>query len=281
MNREELKPHLDKFGPYLRVKLGLSARSRDLYLRILQRILLALGTATPTQDEIYRYLGEVYEETYSRSHLRNIQISIEYYMGYLGTPLEFKRPKKKGGMVGDVLSEAEVAVLIAASGNIREKAMISLLACSGLRNQELCDLRVKDLDLSQNLVRVLDGKGGSVGYCGVPSECVAILAQYIQHYHRGPDDYLFATLRGGRQYSTTALRRLIKKLASRAKLNKHVHPHLLRHTLASNLLKRGATIFAVQQQLRHRHLATTMIYLHSGHGGDYRREIAYFQPAYL
>jgi len=281
MDKEQLKPHLDRFGPYLRVERGLSARSRDLYLRILQRTLLALGTATPTRDEIYQYLSGIYEETYSRSHLRNIQISLEHYMGFLGAPLEFKRPKKKAGIVGDVLSEAEVAILIAAAGDIREKAMISLLACSGLRNQELCDLRVKDVDLSQNLVRVLDGKGGSVGFCNVPSECVAILAQYIQRHHRAPDDYLFATLRDGHQYSTTALRRLIKKLAAKAKLGKHIYPHLLRHTLASNLLKRGATIFAVQQQLRHRHLSTTMIYLHSGHGGDYRREIAYFQPAYL
>lgn len=281
MDKEELQQNLSRFGPWLRVQRGLSARSRDLYLRILKRILLTIGSVHPTEDQIYRFLSDAYEIDYSRSHIRNTQIAIELYLAFLGTPLELKRPRKKRGMVGNVLSEAEVAVLIAASKNIREKAMVSLLACSGIRNQELCDLRVRDIDLNQHMLRVVDGKGGSTRCCSVSPECLAVVAQYLQQHPRGEGDYLFTTLRGGGQYSTTALRRLVKRLASRAKMDKRVHPHLFRHALASNLLKRGATLLAVQQQLGHASLSTTMIYIHSGHAGDYRREVAYHQPAYL
>lgn len=281
MDKDQLKHNLDRLGPWLRVQRGLSARSRDLYLRILKRILLAIGSVHPTEDEVYRYLSDIYEIDYSRSHIRNTQIAIELYLAFLGTPLELKRPRKKRGMVGNVLSEAEVAVLIAAARNIREKAMVALLACSGIRNQELCDLRVRDIDLNQHMLRVVDGKGGSVRCCNVTPECLAIVAQYLQQYPRSESDYLFTTLRAGTQCSTTALRRLVKQLAVRARIDKRVHPHLFRHALASNLLKRGATVLAVQQQLGHASLSTTMIYIHSGHAGDYRREIGYFQPAYL
>lgn len=281
ISKEELLPHLNRFGPYLRVERGLGARSRDLYVRILQKFLLDVGTTHPTKDMIYARLNELYENDYSHSHVRNIQISIEYYMAFLGTPLELKRLRKRRNIVGSVLTEAEVAILIAASKNVREKAITSLLACSGLRNQELCDLRVRDVDFNQNLVRVRDGKGGSAGYSIISPECVSVLAQYLQAHPRKEDSFLFTTIRCGDQYSTTALRRLIKQLAERAKIGKRVHPHLFRHALASNLLKRGATPLAVQQQLRHAHLSTTLLYIHSGHGGNCQREIAYHQPAYL
>ena len=175
MNKEELKTNLDRFGPYLRVEKGLSARSRDLYIRILRRFLVTAETAAPTKDEVYRQLDGLYDIPYSTTHVKNIQVAIEHYMEFLGTPVHLARPKKRRAIVAGVLSEAEVAVLIAAADNLREKAIVALLACSGLRNQELCDLRVQDVDLDKHLVRVLKGKGGSVGYCNISVECTGVL----------------------------------------------------------------------------------------------------------
>jgi len=76
------------------------------------------------------------------------------------------------------------------------------------------------------------------------------------------------------------LRKLIKVVAHRAKIAKRVYPHLLRHSLAVNLLIRGANIVLIQQQLRHSLLETTMHYINSIVFG-FKNEYEKYVPSYI
>ena len=78
-----------------------------------------------------------------------------------------------------------------------------------------------------------------------------------------PGDPVFVCLRSGRPYAQQNLRKLIRTAARRAGLNKRVYPYLLRHSLATNLLHRGAHLLAIKEQLGHAFVETTMIYIHS------------------
>ncbi len=279
MERQELDQKIKKFQTHLLIDRGLRPLTRELYARIITRVLSDIDCLMPSKEEISEFVYSLYESGKSETHIRNIQLAVENYMGFLGIEVSYKRPKKKRRLVSGALSEAEVAVLIAAASNIREKAIVSLLASSGIRNRELCGLKVRNIDFGNNRVRIEEGKGGSSRACVISGSCVTVLLAYLQQYQREQDDFLFTTLRKNEPYTPWALRRLIKKLAKLANLDKRVHPHKLRHSLATNMLGRRANPKTVQMQLGHRHLSTTEIYMHSGYGWEL--EVAFCQPAYL
>jgi integrase len=88
----------------------------------------------------------------------NTALAVEKYMEFIGNAIIFGRQKKPKPMIIDTLSEAEVTRLIFSTKNIREKAIVSLLAYSGIRNLELCNLKVRDFMYTQNAIRIIKGK---------------------------------------------------------------------------------------------------------------------------
>ena len=86
---------------------------------------------------------------------------------------------------------------------------------------------------------------------------------YLRERSGQAHELLFVTVRGQRPYAPQVLRKLIRAAAKRAKITKRVYPHLLRHSLATNMLNRGANILMIKDQLGHAFVETTMIYLHA------------------
>lgn len=91
---------------------------------------------------------------------------------------------------------------------------------------------------------------------------------------------MFKSLVRKTKYTTWALRKMVKKISKKAGIEKRVYPHLFRHSLATNLVKRGANVLMVQKQLRHEKLETTQIYIRS-FPGRVQDEYQYFVPEYL
>ncbi len=87
--------------------------------------------------------------------------------------------------------------------------------------------------------------------------------QYLAEYPREADSYLFTTLHGNRQCSPWALRLLVNTVKKRTTITKRVHPHKFRHSLATNMILRGASPITVQRMLGHANLSTTMDYITS------------------
>jgi len=258
-----MKNTLKNFGNFLLIKKGLGDRTIRGYKASMQAALKRIKTIKPTVKQAENYILWMHEKKYSFSHITNTSLAFEWYFKFHESCLNLGRMKKPKTIIKDTMSEAEITMLIASTRNSREKAIVSLLAYSGIRNFELCNLRVCDVDVGNNMVRVLEGKGKIDRMIHISGDCSKILLQYLNDFNRNADEFFFTTLRRGNQYSEWDLRKLIKVLAKRVGIGKRIYPHLFRHSLATNLLKRGANLTLIQRQLGHVFIESTMIYIRS------------------
>ena len=109
----------------------------------------------------------------------NTSLAVEHCARFKGMDVMLGRPRKPKRIVQNVLSEIRNLRLIQATRNPREKAIISLLAYSGIRNSELCAIRRKDIDLGDNRLKVLGGKGKKDRIANISAECTKVLIEYL------------------------------------------------------------------------------------------------------
>jgi len=239
-----------------------------------------INSINPSTEQIENYVLMLRQSEYSYNHIVNNIVSIEKYFFFVGQKITFARPKKPKRLIKDFLSESEVAKIISASKNIREKGILTLLSYSGIRNQELCDLKVSDLDFGDNLVRVLKGKNSKERVVNMSGECTKILLNYLSEFPRSEDDFLFTSLRKGNQYQPGDLRKLVKVVSRRTDIQKRIFPHMFRTSLATNLLLRGAGILTIKNQLGHDYLESTLCYLIACPQRA-KSEYEHFKPSYI
>ena len=258
---------------------GLAELTVDGYRRVLSKFFRETGTTKPKRKDVESYVAALRKGEYSYSHIANTSVAIERYMAFIKRPVKLGRPRKPKNIIKTVLTEGEVARILAAAKNERERAIIALLAYSGIRCKELCSLRVSDLDLDNLRLRIICGKGSRDRVVYLSRECARILTEYISRFGPSGSELLFTTLQG-RPYNGWALRKLVKTVAARAGIKKRVYPHLFRHSLACNLLNRGANIMTIQALLGHQDIRTTLIYAHST-PQRVQQEYNFYCPAYL
>jgi site-specific recombinase XerD len=141
----------------------------------------------------------------------------------------------------------------------RDTAILELFYAAGLRLAELTALRVEDVDVISETVRVL-GKGSRERVCPIGPEATLALQKYqaAAGVRTGP---LFLN-KQRKRLSRRSIWLLLKKYTATAKLPAHLSPHKLRHTFATHLLDAGADLRSVQTLLGHASLSTTQIYTH-------------------
>jgi len=177
-------------------------------------------------------------------------------------------PNKGKTYPPEVLTADEVKALIRASSNraptgIRNRALIVVMYRAGLRLSEALALRPKDIDAEAGTVTVLHGKGDKRRVVGLDPGSMAILLRWVDKRHQfglTGKSPLFCTLRG-RPLHPSYVRTLLHRLGTKARIEKRVHPHGLRHTMAFELMWEGVPAPVIQQQLGHTSLATTQRYL--------------------
>ena len=147
----------------------------------------------------------------------------------------------------------------------RNKAMFELLYATGLRISELCNLKITDIDLENDFVRVF-GKGKKeriVPFTDIASKYLKI---YINEYRNSIlrneiSDYLFIS-NSLTNISRQGFFKILKKECKRAGITKNVSPHVIRHSFATHLLRHGADLRVIQELLGHEDISTTQIYAH-------------------
>jgi integrase/recombinase XerD len=270
----------ENFRKHLLVKVGLRQITALGYIKCVDLMVRRIGKKNPSEKEVIDYITWMHDKGYSFSYTHQSIRTAELWSEYNGKKIRLGRQKKPRPLLKDILSEAEIVNMFHHAKNIREKAMLAVLAYGGLRNKELCDLKVGSIDLGTNVIKVIAGKGIKDGLCYVAPQCTHILIRYLQEFPRSADEFLFTTLVRNNQYRGSDLRKLIKAIARRAGIGRRVWPHLLRHSLATHLLNRGASIFTVKDQLRHEWIATTMWYVRSLPFGV-KNEYQKFVPSYV
>lgn len=280
MDRTKLNNLMEKFETHLIVNKGLSENTSSGYIRSVSMALRRMEKFIPHQEDVEELIVQMVKSKMSYSHIANTSLALEHYGEFKCVDIKIGRPKKPKRIIKDVPSEAEISLLLQACKNSREKAILATLALSGLRNAELCNIKVEDVNLGANQITVVSGKNKTDGIVNISSECANVLIQYLKDCPRERGQYLFTTLAKKNKLATGDVRKLLRVVAKRAKLTRRLYPHKLRHSLAMHLLNRGASLLAIQAQLRHRHLATTLIYVYSTlrkNRSDYERCL----PAYL
>jgi len=144
---------------------------------------------------------------------------------------------------------------------IRDRALFELLYSSGLRVSELTDLRWRDLDLDEGLVRVT-GKGRKTRIVPVGSKALMALRVLRDLEQVTSEDEPVFRGRNGAPIGAATVRTRMKAWAKVQGIERRVYPHLLRHSFASHLLESSGDLRAVQELLGHADIATTQIYTH-------------------
>ena len=280
MDPAKLKKQIKKFEEYLVVDRGLTQRTARGYCRTVSIALRRMRKFSPKYMDIKHLLLMMHNKEYSYSSIVNTSLALEHYTRFKGGAVKLTRPRKPKRIITEVLTEAEIAKMITAATNIRVKALVSLLAYSGLRNLEICNLKVSDVDLGANQILICSGKNRQDGVVNISSDCAKVLIEYLKHFPREDSDFFFTTLVKGTKLKTADVRKHIKLTAERARIERRVYPHLFRHSLATNLLNRGASLMMIQQQLRHRFIESTMVYVFSRPVRN-RSEYDFYTPAYI
>ena len=169
----------------------------------------------------------------------------------------------------EVLSIPEVTCLLETPNiseplGMRDRAVMEVLYSCGLRAAELAGLRMHDMFLEQQTVRVL-GKRKKERIVPIGAYAIEALLRYLAIRNRlsAPDhDIVFVNHRGG-PLTTRSIQRIIERHALTALPTRHeVSPHTLRHTFATHMLDAGADLRVVQEILGHESLSSTQIYTH-------------------
>lgn len=179
-----------------------------------------------------------------------------------------QRPKPEQSLP-KVLSRAQVNQLLSAPDPesrlyLRDIAILELLYASGLRATELCELKLKDVHLQVQALRVL-GKGQKERIVPMGQPAVDALTRYLADCRpvlAGADREEAFLSRTGKPLERIALWMLVEKYGRKSGLLKRISPHTLRHCFASHLVSGGADLRVVQELLGHSDIATTQVYTH-------------------
>jgi site-specific recombinase XerD len=174
-------------------------------------------------------------------------------------PPEVLRPGEAAALVREAATAARDPVI-----GQRNRALFTILYRAGLRLAEALALRPVDIEPEYAAVNVLRGKGGKRRTVGLDPAALAIVTDWmsLRRERWGLDGTgpLFCTP-AGRSLHQSYVRDLMRRLARRVGIERRVHPHMLRHTLAAELAKEGVPMPLIQRQLGHASLATTDRYL--------------------
>ena len=169
---------------------------------------------------------------------------------------EIPRPKKKSSLP-KVFSKNDVAKIFAQVDNPKHSLMLKLCYGMGLRVSEIVNLKITNIDSKRMQVHIEAAKGKKDRCVTLPSSILDDLRNYYRTYR--PKMYLFEGQYGG-QYSTRSIQAVFKNAMQKAKINKSVGIHGLRHSYATHLLECGTDMYFIQRLLGHNNIKTTEIY---------------------
>ena len=146
----------------------------------------------------------------------------------------------------------------------RDTLIIELLYATGVRVSELVNIKIKDINRKEKLIKVL-GKGNKERMVIYNNHTKKALDTYLKdgynYFNKKSSEYLILN-KNGNKLSERYIREIINKKVSQASLDIKISPHTLRHTFATDILENGADLMTVKELLGHESLNTTSIYTH-------------------
>ena len=273
------------FQAYLKLEKSLSDNSIEAYSRDIEKLYqfaeiqaTKLNPEKVTLIHLRQFIEWVNELGMISSSQSRILSGIKAFYKYLlmedmikSDPSELLESPKIQRKLPDTLSYEDINRLIDAidlskpEGG-RNKAILEVLYGSGLRVSELTELKLSNLYLNIEFIKVT-GKGSKERLVPIGEAAIKALKIWIENIRvhipikKGEEDMVFLNRRGAR-LSRVYIFMVIKQLAETIGLNKTISPHTFRHSFATHLVEGGADLRAVQEMLGHESITTTEIYTH-------------------
>jgi len=261
----ENQPALKHFVEHLQLKAYSPATIRTYTIEFTQ--LLYVLKSFPVQNLDAARLRSYFlycintlkvKEAQLHSRLNAVKFYFEQVLGQAKFMMEIPRPKKPQTLP-KVLSAKEVERLFKQTNNDKHLLMLQLCYGMGLRVSEIVQLRITHIDSSRMQVMIAAAKGKKDRYVPLPQSILTLLRSYYLAYK--PKDYLFEGQDGGR-YAIRSAQSVFKNALRKARINKQIGIHGLRHSYATHLLEYGTDISFIQQLLGHNDIKTTQLYTH-------------------
>ncbi|TAF43371.1 MAG: integrase [Sphingobacteriales bacterium] len=195
-------------------------------------------------------------ENQIHSRINAIKFYYEQVLKHPKIVMEIPRPKKPS-LLPKVIHLQDIGNMIKQTQNLKHKTLLMLVYGMGLRVSEIINLHISDIDSKSMQVHIQAAKGKKDRYTNLPHAVLPFLRAYYLQYK--PKKYLFEG-QNREQYSIRSAQQVFKQSLIRAKINKHVGIHGLRHSYATHLLEQGTDISYIQKLLGHNDVKTTLIY---------------------
>lgn len=160
-----------------------------------------------------------------------------------------------------VLTKAEVEAILAATKNLKHRAMLATMYSGGLRVSELVHLHYDDISRTHHSIHIRNSKSRVDCYTILADRTLGLLTEYWFACGK-PRDILFPSSYSGSYLDKNTVNQFLKKSAEKAGIKKHLSTHALRHSFASHLLESGCDIKYIQALLGHVDPKSTEVYLH-------------------
>lgn len=274
-----LKELIEEFLRYLLIDKGYSNNTIESYKRDLlsflefnkNKSINAIG-----KEELKKYIKNLNDKNLNEKTISRHISCLKSFYKFLVIDKKINEnvsevlfmPKTKKSLP-KILTEEEVFSLLdiklVDNYSYRNKAMIELMYATGLRVSELINLKLQDIDLINEVVRVF-GKGSKERIVPLGEIAVISLKEYISKYRplmlkQYNNDYLFLNNHGNNM-TRQGFFKIIKSIAKEKGIKSEISPHTIRHSFASHLLKYGADLRTIQELLGHSDISTTQVYTH-------------------
>lgn len=243
---------------------------------------------TQTIKDYYNYLktreNQTREGGLSKAYLNKHQQALFKFNEYLkqhnhkGIQIHLKREEQNGRDSLQILTQEEIKQLFKATEysneqeriRKRDKVILVLLYSCGLRRNEVVNLKIKDILFDKERIHVRKGKNYKERYVPINEYNLKIIEEYIYDYrplfyHYKDTEYLLINYRGKPlqgQSLSNRLTEIVKATNNEQLKAKNLTPHILRHSIATHLLEKGANMETISQFLGHSSLESTQIYTH-------------------
>ena len=286
--------YIKQFQTYLKLERSLSENSIGAYIRDIVKLKefleISNNDKTPLEigmEDIQLFLGYLHELGMSEYTQARMLSGVKAFYKFLlvedylsDDPAYLIEAPKLGRKLPDTLSYHEIVQLLdvidlSTPEGARNRAIVEVLYCSGLRVSELINLRISNLSLEEGYMKVV-GKGNIERYVPIGTDGVKYLSIYLKDIRihlaikEGHQNVVFLN-RNGRQLTRVMIFTIVKRLSAEVGLEKNISPHTFRHTFATHLVEGGADLRAVQEMLGHESITTTEIYTHLDR--DYLKQV--------
>ncbi len=277
----ELGLLLDDFLRHIQFERNLSHHTtsqyrRDLneWLKYLEHVSVPADTEAITTPVMRRWLQDMAESgrrpptvTRKLCCLRSFWKFVRRYHEVEHDPMSTLIAPKTDRKLPETLKQSEVMRLFQACDEnhyrvhrIGDKAIIAVLACLGLRRQELIDMRVEDLNVEERTLLVRSAKRGRERLVPLTDDLIALTAAWLSVRPAVDDDHLFLT-RHGNPLTPERLEDMLRRLANQAGLERRPRLHMFRHYAGTSMVQQGG-IERARRLLGHLSPETTAIYSH-------------------